>query len=97
MGVPMRLPETVTLAQAKVTLTAYRRALDSADGAHAEIDASALKRFDSSLIAVLLGCARAARGRGLEMVLHAPPAQLLELAKLYGVDELLASEPTPSH
>ena len=92
MGEPMRLPQTVTLAQAKATLAAYLRFLESADGAQAGIDASALQRFDSSLIAVLLGCARAARAKGLALALHAPPTQLLELAKLYGVDELLVSD-----
>ncbi len=53
------------------------------------IDASALRQFDSSALAVLLECRRlaAATGRVLELR-HAPP-KLRQLARLYGLDDLL--------
>lgn len=87
----LALPATVTLSQAAATLLAYEQALDRAQGAASGVDASALERFDSSLIAVLLGCARAARAKGQTFELHAAPPKLIELARLYGVAELLES------
>jgi phospholipid transport system transporter-binding protein len=53
------------------------------------IDASALERFDSSALAVLLQCRRdcAAANKGFEVT--GLPHQLRELANLYGISELL--------
>ena len=57
------------------------------------IDASALAQFDSSALAVLLECRRlaAAAGRRIELR-HAPP-KLGQLARLYGLDEILGMVP----
>lgn len=53
------------------------------------VDASGLKQFDSAVLAVLLECQRLARGWGQGFsVRHAPP-KLLELTRLYGIEELL--------
>ena len=61
----------------------------------ANIDASALKDFDSSALAVLLECRRIAQASGKAFTVRGVPAPLAELAGLYGVDELLALEPAP--
>jgi phospholipid transport system transporter-binding protein len=58
-------------------------------GSHAVVDASALERFDSSAIAVLLECRREALALGKGFSVANMPARLRELAGLYGVAELL--------
>lgn len=80
----MQLPPTLTLDQA----AAAWRALP-ADGSAVLIDATALREFDSAALALLLQAARLARaaGRGLEV--RGAPLKLRQLARLYGVDELL--------
>jgi phospholipid transport system transporter-binding protein len=52
-------------------------------------DASALARFDSSALAVLLDCRREALVLGKTLTVKGLPARLRVLAGLYGVEELL--------
>ena len=52
-------------------------------------DASALRQFDSSALAVLLECRRQAMAAGKPFSVQAAPARLRELAVLYGVTELI--------
>ena len=52
-------------------------------------DASALARFDSSALAVLLECRREALALGKTFAVTQMPARLRDLAALYGVGELL--------
>ena len=84
----MQLPEHATLEQAAALAEALPAALADGSGTFA-VHASQLKSFDSSTIALLLQARRLAQaaGRGLEVV--GAPAQLAELARLYGVEELL--------
>ncbi|MEP6826005.1 MAG: STAS domain-containing protein, partial [Ramlibacter sp.] len=56
-------------------------------------DASALTRFDSSALAVLLECRREALARGKSFSVSGLPARLRDLANLYGVAELLPATP----
>jgi phospholipid transport system transporter-binding protein len=77
------LPATATLVQASELLRAL------ADDP-TEIDAAALKDFDTSAVALLLEVARRAEAHGARLVVHNPPAKLVQLAQLYGVDELLS-------
>ncbi len=53
------------------------------------LDASALKHFDSSALAVLLECRRLAGSRGRALQITDAPAKLAQLARLYGLDDLL--------
>ena len=53
------------------------------------VDAAALTAFDSSALAVLLECRRAALSDGKSFSVKALPAALSTLAGLYGVLELL--------
>ena len=90
----MQLPATATLEQAAALADTLPAAVADGSGA-LRIDASQLKAFDSSTIALLMQAHRLAQaaGRGFEVV--GVPAQLAELARLYGVEELLSlSTPT---
>jgi phospholipid transport system transporter-binding protein len=83
------LPEAVTLREATDTLHLLTQACGRDDAATLTVDASALKRFDSSALAVLLACRRAAQADGKGFELRGAPAPLLALAALYGVSDLL--------
>ena len=50
-----------------------------------------VRRFDSSALAVLLECRRAALARGLTLALDHLPAGLHSMAQLYGVLPLLVA------
>ena len=52
-------------------------------------DASALRTFDSSALAVLLACRREALAAGKTFSVKDLPARLRQLAGLYGVAELI--------
>jgi phospholipid transport system transporter-binding protein len=83
------LPAELTHAQATACSRMLAQAVRSQPGSAALADASALARFDSSALAVLLECRREALAHGKSFsVAHLPP-RLRELAGLYGVAELL--------
>jgi phospholipid transport system transporter-binding protein len=84
------LPANVTAVEANDTRRLLVQALKAESEAGAVVvDASNLQRFDSSALAVLLECQRAAQARGQAFELRAAPAKLAALARLYGVDALL--------
>jgi phospholipid transport system transporter-binding protein len=55
----------------------------------AQVDCSKLTQVDSAAVAVLLAWQREANRRGQSLAVTGAPAQLAELAALYGVDSLL--------
>ena len=59
------------------------------------IDASALTVFDTSALALILEARRRAHQRGKTLVVHGAPPKLLQLAQLYGVEELLSFDNAP--
>lgn len=83
------LPASVTVENAVVTLNTLSQALRGESAPEVVVDASALRHFDSSALAVLLGCERQAGAAGKRFALRGLPAQLSSLATLYGVDSLL--------
>jgi phospholipid transport system transporter-binding protein len=83
----MRLPATATLAQTTALLGELGAGQDV-------IDASALTDFDTSVVAFLLEARRRAEARGGTCVIRGAPPKLVQLARLYGVEELLSLEPT---
>jgi len=85
----LTLPTELTHRQANACLQGLLRELQSASEATAEVDAAALTTFDSSALAVLLACRRAALQQGRGFAVRALPAALGKLAGLYGVQELL--------
>lgn len=58
-----------------------------------QVDCAGLTQVDSSAVAVLLAWNRAAAARNLALSLRGVPAQLSQLASLYGVDGLLGLAP----
>jgi phospholipid transport system transporter-binding protein len=55
-----------------------------------QIDASKLAAFDSSALALLLDLRRGAAAANAKLIIHNAPARLTQLARLYGVNELIA-------
>ena len=83
----LALPAEVTMANARQVqqdLLARCRQLQGAEAVR--VQAGALTRFDSSVLAVLLELERATGGR---LELEQVPQRLESLAQLYGVDALL--------
>jgi phospholipid transport system transporter-binding protein len=83
------LPETLTLSEASDTLRLLETALKRETEPLLVVDASQLKRFDSSALAVLLECRRLAGDWGKRFAVRELPTQLDDLARLYGIDSLL--------
>jgi phospholipid transport system transporter-binding protein len=65
--------------------------LRSQSGPEVVVDASGLSRFDSAALAVLLEFRRESLALGKRFSIRGLPPQLGDLAKLYGVAELLLS------
>ncbi|HEU4458933.1 MAG TPA: STAS domain-containing protein [Methylibium sp.] len=84
------LPESLTLREARDAMRLLKTTLESEADALLIVDGSQLQRFDSSALAVLLECRRLAEAWGKSFELRAVPDKLAELARLYGIDELLA-------
>ena len=83
------LPASLTAHEANDTRRLLTQALKSEAGSSVVVDASNLQQFDSSALAVLLECQRAADAWGKPFELRNAPPKLAALAKLYGVDVLL--------
>ena len=83
------LPSELTHKQATACLRMLVQGLPSQTGAAVVVDAASLQRFDSSALAVLLEFRRisATRGKGFDIRGLSP--RLIDLARLYGVAELL--------
>lgn len=86
----LTLPATLTQTQARQSLSALGAAL-ALDGAQVVVDASALQQFDSAALAVLLALRRQAQALGKSMQLQGLPPRLANLARLYGVSDLLGT------
>jgi phospholipid transport system transporter-binding protein len=86
------LPASMTIKDARAALAALEPALGEGSGA-LTLDASGLKAFDTSAIATLLELRRQAQAVGRTLVVTGAPSSMVELARLYGVAELLGFEP----
>ena len=86
----LMLPDTVTAREVADTLRAARQALDALDPGEAfVVDGGALLHFDSSALAVVLECRRLAQAAGRGCVVKGLPQRLRELARLYGITEVI--------
>jgi len=83
------LPATLTAKEATDTRRLLTQAVKTLTQAEVIVDASNLRQFDSSALAVLLECHRAAEAFGKPFALRSAPPKLAALARLYGVDVLL--------
>ncbi|MGP1630021.1 MAG: STAS domain-containing protein [Giesbergeria sp.] len=87
----LALPRELTLRQAGSTLVQLLADLAAQpSGAPVAVQAQAMEVFDSSALAVLLECRRAALANGCAFTVQGLPPALRGLAALYGVDGLLA-------
>ncbi|RGE41622.1 STAS domain-containing protein [Comamonas testosteroni] len=86
---PLQLPKELTYRQARECLLRLRPLVASHAAQQVSVDASAVKVFDSSALAVLLACRRAALEAGKQLVVEGLPKGLQSMAALYGVDGLL--------
>ena len=87
------LPATITMRESRDTLRLLAQSLKAQSGPEIVVDASPLQHFDTSALAVLLECRRLAQAWGKPFALRNAPPKLTALASLYGVNELLLSEP----
>ena len=87
----MQLPAQTTVDEAAQLAAALPAALAGSDGIFT-VDASALKSYDTATIALLMQARRLAQAAGREFRVQGLPTQLVQLAALYGVEELLALE-----
>jgi phospholipid transport system transporter-binding protein len=87
------LPAELTQHQARVCLAALLLRLGQESVQAVVADASALVRFDSSALAVLLACRRASLAAGKTFAVKGLAPKLRQLAGLYGVAALLPEAP----
>lgn len=80
------LPAKVTHAQAPAFAAAVLQVAQRHPQQALSLDASALREFDSSLLAALM---QVYRKMGTKAQLNHAPAQLRELVKVYGVEEAM--------
>ncbi len=88
----LRVTAPMIIANARALLEAGRRSLTSSSppaGTAMLLDLAAVNDVDSSALSVVLAWLRTAGARGLTLRLANPPANLISLAALYGVSELL--------
>lgn len=83
------LPAQLTHAQATANLRALEENLKASGDSEIRVDATALRHFDSSALAILLELRRAGLKTGKRFSLHGTPTRLASLIQLYGLGELL--------
>jgi phospholipid transport system transporter-binding protein len=83
------LPATLTHDEATPSLRMLMQGLRSQPEGTVVVDASALDRFDSSALAVLLECRRESMAMGRAFAVRGLPTRLAALARLYCIGELL--------
>ena len=83
------LPADLRHGNAAACLAQLQNQIRNSPDKEVEIEAGQLADFDSSALAVLLGCRREAESLTKTLKFKQFPAKLRELAKLYGVSELL--------
>lgn len=87
------LPSELTYKQSSACLRMLMQGLPSQTGPAVVVDAAALSRFDTSALAVLLDLRRNSLARGKTFDLRGLTPRLVDLARLYGVAELLDCQP----
>ena len=83
------LPAELTHVQAQTCMNVLLQAAEAEAAPQVLVDASALTRFDSSALAVLLECRRECLQDGKGFAVRGLSPRLRELAQLYGVLALL--------
>jgi len=83
------LPQTLTQLTARSALADLSNTLQSEPPSQVEVDARGLQHFDSAALAVLLALRRQALPAGKSWRVSGLPTRLGDLARVYGVVELL--------
>jgi phospholipid transport system transporter-binding protein len=86
----LKLPEALTQTTATRSLRELQAALRG-ESAPVVVDAASLSRFDSTALAVLLELRREALQLGKPIAIQGLPPRLEDLARLYGIAELLSA------
>ena len=86
------LPAELTHVQAQTCLNVLLQAAEAEAAPQVLVDASALTRFDSSALAVLLSLRRICQRHDKTLAVRGLAPRLRTLAGLYGVSGLLADE-----
>jgi phospholipid transport system transporter-binding protein len=90
----LQLPASATLEHAAALAETLPAAVAEGSGP-LRVDATALTAFDTSTIALLMQARRLASASGRAFEVVGAPAKLAELARLYGVEELLSLSSGP--
>ena len=85
----LQLPATLMHHTATNCLAELLQAVRAEVSVNVTVDAAGLERFDSTALAVLLELRRMALSLGKTLTLQAVPPRLADLARLYGIAELL--------
>jgi phospholipid transport system transporter-binding protein len=85
----LALPSLLTHDQAAACAQTLAAGIQADMSDKVVVDASALVRFDSSALAVLLQCRREAVASGKGLTIEGLPGKLRELADLYGIQTLI--------
>ncbi len=88
----MQLPADATLQKVAELAATLPAAVSGGSGVFT-VDASALTDYDTATIALLMQARRTAQAAGRGFSVQGAPAQLQQLAALYGVEELLSLSP----
>ena len=86
------LPAELTHDHASACLQALAQGVRNEAGTQVVVDGASLARFDSSALAVLLDLRRQCKALDKQLCVTRLPKQLLDLAGLYGVAELLPGQ-----
>jgi phospholipid transport system transporter-binding protein len=87
-----KLPPKIGHEEAERVLRRFKedlRALNASESKSVLVDASELKEFNSSALALLLAFKRELQSKGLDLQVDQLPRQLQNLAQVYGVDLFL--------
>ncbi|MEX8495077.1 lipid asymmetry maintenance protein MlaB [Sphaerotilus sp.] len=92
----MQLPVRITVREARAAARTLASELAGQPaGAIVDVDASPLQQFDSSALAVLVEMHRQAAAGGRSLSISGLPRRLGELARVYGVADLVSSGRQP--
>ena len=89
MMLTLALPQRITHAEAQAVTDGLLAVAQTQPGPMA-LDASALQVFDTSALAVILACQRAAVLRGASLTVQGLSPRAQTLAQVYGISALLA-------
>ncbi|KAF1023178.1 MAG: hypothetical protein GAK30_00631 [Paracidovorax wautersii] len=89
---PLVLPAELTHQQGRVAQAMLIQTIRAQRTGDVVLDGSQLVRFDSTALAVVLACRRAALAQQQNFAVRQLPPHLQELATLYGVQDLLDGE-----